>query len=115
MPSISTQGTPLHLGVALGFTYHPKAYMPYGILEVDPMNAHVIALADDPGFRRGSVDLKPRGWQMDVLVCMSDAESEPAPTFLLLLQSCRVLSTTVSGSASSIVPGCSLTCCCVLM
>ncbi len=49
MPSISTQGTPLHLGVALGFTYHPKAYMPYGILEVDPMNAHVIALADGTG------------------------------------------------------------------
>lgn len=45
----STPGTPLHLGVALGFTYHPKAYMPYGILEVDPMNAHVIALADGTG------------------------------------------------------------------
>ena len=45
----TTPGTPLHLGVSLGFTYHPEIYLPYGIAEVDPMNAHVIPLADGIG------------------------------------------------------------------
>ena len=44
-----TPGSPLHLGVSLGFTYHPEIYLPYGIAEVDPMNAHVIPLADGTG------------------------------------------------------------------
>lgn len=44
-----TPGQPLHLGVALGYTYHPKAYLPHAILELDPMDPHVIPLADGTG------------------------------------------------------------------